>query len=238
MGNQQQKRVTTDTGPFSIVPHWLVLAPVSDRAVRLYALLARYADNATDQCWPARQTLADAMGGCSLDSVDRAVRELVQLGALDRQRRSQGPEGRASNLYTLRRVPPTGVSSTAAANPTQVSSTGAAQVDRTTAALTRPSELDPTRAREGRPRDKVWDAVAEVWGAPATKAEQSLRGQVVRDLRREGLVDPVQLVERGRRARQRWEESTPRVLLTRWSDLAPEATTNVHDQVAQRESGA
>lgn len=96
------EKITTDTGPFSIVPEWLIDAPVSDRAVRLYATLARHADKQS-RAWPRRKVLADRMR-CAPASIDRAVLELRQVGAIEVQHRfDEG--GQRSNSYVIRRVP-------------------------------------------------------------------------------------------------------------------------------------
>jgi Helix-turn-helix domain len=86
---------------FAIVPEWVIDANISDRAVRLYAALARYA-NAEHQAWPSRATLADRLR-CSAASVDRAILELVSAGALTTTARFvPGTTERTSNLYTLK----------------------------------------------------------------------------------------------------------------------------------------
>jgi len=89
---------------FSIVPEWLIDAGVSDRAVRVYAILARYADSETLQAFPSRETLAKR-AHCHWRSIDRAIDELVQLGAVTKTHRKNG-DAYQSNIYTLRRVLP------------------------------------------------------------------------------------------------------------------------------------
>ena len=88
---------------FSIVPEWVLDADVSDRAVRLYTVLARYADNETLQAFPSRDTLAKRCR-CHTKSIDRAIDELVLLGAIVKRHRKAN-NGYQSNIYTLRRVP-------------------------------------------------------------------------------------------------------------------------------------
>jgi len=88
---------------FSIVPEWVLDADVSDRAVRLYTVLARYADNETLQAFPSRETLAKRCR-CHTKSIDRAIDELVLLGAIVKRHRKAN-NGYQSNIYTLRRVP-------------------------------------------------------------------------------------------------------------------------------------
>lgn len=88
---------------FAIVPEWIIDSDVSANAVRLYALLNRYA-NSRGQAFPTRATLAKRMG-VSTDTVDRAKQELVEIGALTIQRRTSDAGDPTSNLYTIHTFP-------------------------------------------------------------------------------------------------------------------------------------
>lgn len=88
---------------FAIIDEWLLDLPVSDRAIRLYAILARYADNETHKAYPSRATLAERLT-CSLASVDRAAAELVSNGAMSKRLRAN-----SSIVYTLHTAAPDGV---------------------------------------------------------------------------------------------------------------------------------
>ena len=82
-----------------MVPEALTRAAgISDRAVRLWLLLDRYAGD-HEAAFPGRQRLADDLS-CSLDTVDRAVAELIGEGWLVRELRP----GRSS-LYVLNNDP-------------------------------------------------------------------------------------------------------------------------------------
>ena len=84
---------------FAIIPEWIVHADVSSNAVRLYAVLNRFA-NSQGRAWPSRKTLADLMR-TSTATVDRAKDELVSIAALTIEHRI-GPAGDpSSNLYIL-----------------------------------------------------------------------------------------------------------------------------------------
>jgi len=98
-----QDNLNTDLR-FSIIPEWVLDANVSDRAIRVYSIMARYADNETLQAFPSRETLAKR-AQCHWRSIDRAIDELVNLGAITKQHRRNG-ESYQSNIYTLRRVLP------------------------------------------------------------------------------------------------------------------------------------
>lgn len=64
---------------FAKVPEWVLDAVISDRAVRLYAVLARYT-RGRRTAWPSKATLAARMH-CSGRAVERATDELVAIGA-------------------------------------------------------------------------------------------------------------------------------------------------------------
>jgi hypothetical protein len=84
---------------FAIVPEYVILANISANAVRLFAILNRYA-NKKGQAWPSRKTLAQLME-ISVATVDRAKDELISIGALTVEHRT-GPNGDpTSNIYTL-----------------------------------------------------------------------------------------------------------------------------------------
>src|SRR3954470_21569802 len=70
----------------AIVPEWLLDADVSDTAIRLYAVLLRYGQTSGARM-PGRATLARRLHKKSTDSVDRAMRELVEIGAVHVQHR-------------------------------------------------------------------------------------------------------------------------------------------------------
>lgn len=87
------------TDYFAIVPEWVLTADISSNAVRLYAVLNRFA-NSSGRAWPSRRTLAEIMR-LSVATVDRAKDELITIGALTVEHRT-GPAGDpSSNLYTL-----------------------------------------------------------------------------------------------------------------------------------------
>ena len=147
MTSDKNSRVISDLGPFSLVPRWVLDADVSDGAVRLYALLGDYADR-HGECWPGRATLAERLR-TSRATVDRRVTELEEAGALQVRRRGGKPgEAWSSNLYLLRRLPP---SSTDEATPSSTggpspSSTGGASLG--PPVLTEPDPVNQTHLNQ------------------------------------------------------------------------------------------
>ena len=105
---------------FAIVPEWVLDAAISDAAVRLYAVLLRFGQTSGARM-PARSTLARRMHKKSTDTIDRAMRELVELGAVVVQHRFDGGQ-RLTNKYLIRTSRPrdnkSGGGRTDAATPT------------------------------------------------------------------------------------------------------------------------
>src|SRR5690348_16651160 len=72
---------------FAIIPEWVLDAPISDCALRLYAVLLRYGHSSGARM-PGRATLARRLRKNSTDTVDRAMRELVGVGAVHVEHRN------------------------------------------------------------------------------------------------------------------------------------------------------
>ena len=94
-------QVSTQMGPFSIVPEWVLDRGLSSTALKLYIVLARFADWDTGIAFPARDTLAERMGS-SEKTVDRAVKELVEAGCIEKEFRGRY----ASARYRVLQVDP------------------------------------------------------------------------------------------------------------------------------------
>lgn len=90
---------------FAIVPEWLLDADIGDAAVRLYAVLLRYGNSSAARM-PSRSTLARRLRKRSTDSVDRAMKELVGIGAVRVEHRYDGAQ-RLTNAYHVRTSRPT-----------------------------------------------------------------------------------------------------------------------------------
>ena len=71
---------------FSMVPEWVLDADIGNCMLRLYAVLLRYC-NSTGARMSSRTTLAGRLLTKSVVTVDRALAELVQLGAVQVEHR-------------------------------------------------------------------------------------------------------------------------------------------------------
>jgi hypothetical protein len=119
--------VIVDGDYYAVVPEWLLTAEFTSNAVKLYAILRRYADKSTRMAHPSRKTLSEKMGFARSASVDVAIKELVDKGAMEtfirwRHDENGKPTGeRTSNGYKLftKRETPGGVAPESALPHTQ-----------------------------------------------------------------------------------------------------------------------
>jgi hypothetical protein len=89
---------------FAIVPEWVIDAEISDSAFRLYSVLLRYGQSSGARM-PSRATLARRLKKRSVDSVDRAMRELVAAGAVVVERRRRGRQNLTNRYHVITSAP-------------------------------------------------------------------------------------------------------------------------------------
>ena len=93
--------------PFALVPLWVVDHPdVTSLDVAVYVAIKRHADQ-HGEAYPSRARIAE-LAKCSVDTVDRAKKRLLDIGALDVEVRRKRNGEPISNLYTIHEAPPEG----------------------------------------------------------------------------------------------------------------------------------
>lgn len=102
--SQPERRHTSDTGPFVVIPVWVLDLPISHLALRLYAAHVDYADRSGAH-YHGRKALAERLG-CSVQAIDDGHKALVAHRALEIQARRDAAGDPASNLYVIRRTRP------------------------------------------------------------------------------------------------------------------------------------
>lgn len=127
---------------FALVPEWLLDAPVSAQAIRLYAVLGTYADT-QGRSFPSRKTLAKRMQVKSRDTVDRALKELTDLGAVTVTSRMDEAGDQTSNEYVIRRAGPTQGVAASVRPPRRADAATGGRKDAATVAAQIGHELDP-----------------------------------------------------------------------------------------------
>lgn len=220
--------VTTDV-KFAQVPHWVLELPLSDKAIRLYAILSKYADNSDGTSYPGRGTLAKYMR-CHRSSVDRAVEELIEAGCITKQVRYR--EGRfTSSLYTVIRIPPSRTdegSRTHDATPRRT--------DETTSSHPCDIELEPQNVEpeelladkppesSTKKKDQTFETLAEVCGISLTGLTRSARGQLnkaAKELREVNATpDLIRAKAKAYKAQYPNATLTPTALVKHWASFA------------------
>jgi len=109
MAKRSTQAVTSDVGPFAIVPLWIAEAVVDEpngaRAIQVFTLLHRWT-NADRNCFPSLQSIANA-AGVTIPTARRAIQTLQDIGAVEVTGRTvEGSKERTSNLYHLIYVRP------------------------------------------------------------------------------------------------------------------------------------
>ena len=92
-------QLVAEEGNFEQVPHW-VLEQATGNSLRLYLTLRRHA-RGSNRCAPSRAVLAAEMG-VSTDTIDRAKKVLIEIGAITVTRQIQPNGDPAPNIYTIR----------------------------------------------------------------------------------------------------------------------------------------
>lgn len=100
---ESQEKLIADNF-FAIIPEWVLFADISPQAVRLYGVLRRYADR-DGSCFPSRKRLASDLRMESTKPVDRALKELIAIGAITSEHRFTEQGDLQSNLYTVLSLP-------------------------------------------------------------------------------------------------------------------------------------
>ena len=90
--------IRSDTGPFAMVPEWLLYSGVSGNAIKLFAIIHRH--EGPGGAHPSRRRLGELMGA-SDDTIDRVLKELAEAGAVTIEARFDPAGDRTSNAYTL-----------------------------------------------------------------------------------------------------------------------------------------
>lgn len=206
---------------FVVVPEWAIDdALLSDGAFRLYALLLTYADSESATAWPSRKTLGRRLR-CSVDTVDRRIKELVSVRALVVTARYDDDGDRTSNLYTMHRI--------RADNDRASAATPVAAPVRQ---RTRPSPSEPEgqqpqasaaqpakKPRKRGPRDDIFDALVAAFGPASTKSRAAFYGRTVGQLLDVGATPEQIRHARIVISRRGWDSPSPEAMLKHWDSL-------------------
>lgn len=100
-----------DEWPWSAFGDWVVMANISDLAVRCYCMLRAYANKSKEKgavSFPSQATLATIFGRSKPDEIGKAMKELEAIGAISRKV-TRGPRGWKTVYRTYKDQPRPGV---------------------------------------------------------------------------------------------------------------------------------
>jgi hypothetical protein len=90
--------IHVDPLPFQQIPNWVFESDVSATAIKLYLVLRKNGDNKRGVSFWSRKKLAEQLG-TSANTMDRAKKELIEMGALCQINRKNKDGDWTSNLY-------------------------------------------------------------------------------------------------------------------------------------------
>jgi hypothetical protein len=102
MHNNTNDSVTIENEslPFQQIPNWVFESEISPNAVKLYLVLRKNGDNKRGTSYWSRKKLAEQMG-CSANTMDRAKKELLDIGAVCQINRKNEHGDWTSNMYHI-----------------------------------------------------------------------------------------------------------------------------------------
>jgi len=96
--DNQNVEIHVEPLPFQQIPNWVFESDVSATAIKLYLVLRKNGDNKRGTSYWSRKKLAEQLG-TSPNTMDRAKKELIEMGALCQINRKNKDGDWTSNLY-------------------------------------------------------------------------------------------------------------------------------------------
>jgi hypothetical protein len=212
------------TNHFAVVPQWIILHPdLSDGAVRMYALLRRYADR-SGTAWPRISTLAEQLSK-GQRTVQRHINELEKVGALRIKPHYHDDGRQGANRYIVVSENPTLLAYGGAEDDTPEGDTGDTH-----------NESHKNESQQGR-RAILFDAMTQAWLGHSdhhrlTKSERGRINQAITELDRIGATGD-DIIERAQVYRRRMPSATisPQAIARNWNSIDPgfETASHAHD---------
>lgn len=96
--DNEKAEIQVEPLPFQQIPNWVFESTVSPTAIKLYLVLRRNGDNKRGTSFWSRRKLAEQLG-TSLNTMDRAKKELIEMGAMCQINRKNKDGDWTSNMY-------------------------------------------------------------------------------------------------------------------------------------------
>ena len=166
---------TQSSSYFAVIPEFVIYG-CTPRAIQIYGLIQRHTDR-DRKAWPGRERLA-ALADTSVKTIDRAITELVEAGAIIKETRPG-----QSNMYRLPTMKHEGGDITVpTGGDTTVATGGDISVSLTRTSLNE-NQLNEPALR----RNELWDALVSIFGNPPA-SQRSNYGKVVKELHELGAT--------------------------------------------------
>ena len=209
--------------PFSQIPNWVILHPdltAHDKTV--YMVIATHADRQRTAFPGIRRIAAEA--GCSTTTVQKAISNLEQVGALVTTRTVDEDGRHLVNHYQLPMVCQLVLQGVAADDTPPVA---ADDTELYPLSLTTSNELQVAK------RDEWWDELVAILGKPSD-SKTSLQGKLVARLKREN-IPPGEIRVRAERLATHWgaKALTLPALVEHWDWLGSPAAQVTSSQIKQ-----
>ncbi len=210
---------------FAVVPQWVILNPdLSDGAVRLYALLRRYADK-SGEAWPRVGTLASKLAKGER-TIQRHISELENAGALRVKPQYYGDGRQGANRYVVVSENPSLLAYGGDEDDTDVHANSDTQKE---------SHSNESQQPQVDRRAALFDGMMKAWlghedSSKLTKSERGRINQAITELDRIGAT-PEQIIERAEAYRVRMPDATisPQAIARNWNAIAPTTLKHNHD---------
>lgn len=98
MSDHDKAEIHVEPLPFQQIPNWVFESDISATAIKLYLVLRRNGDNKRGTSYWSRRKLAEQLR-TSLNTMDRAKKELLEMGAVCQINRKNKDGDWTSNLY-------------------------------------------------------------------------------------------------------------------------------------------
>lgn len=203
-----------ESTPFIIMPKWVFQSGISHKAICVYLLIRDLSNAEKGYAWPSRKSMADKLE-LSTDSVDRAIKELEDVGAVEVEKVFDGKTGRqTSNHYVILSDSPELIAKVQARRGRKSAVPPAAPVPRGRAAKTghnKELELDlnlddkeQSSSPPVRARDPYWDAMVTGLNLTPTTPQTQKRFGRCRKLLVEAGASPESILKACENYRKMW----------------------------------
>jgi len=217
MSDRTETPLTVSTDyTFAMIPEWVIDAGLSGQAIKVLAILGLYTWNDMRGGIASHHTIADR-GKVSINTVRRAIDELIAAGAITSTPRFDGKR-QTTNHYVIHRGVPTGGQGVVPTHGQGEVPTGGQQIQ----SNLEPEQEEPNLARSA-PHDNMAWALIEAMGWNRDEVPETQWGRIHAAAKQLTAIDadPADVPRRAQiyQVNFRGATMTPNAIATNWPDL-------------------